>query len=193
MVNKQIELESYGTIVINPINFKDKEYENVDLESNPLSWVSGKMATIGHFVNAEGIEVPSSQVCKKVEVEGETILIQKFHPTDSVEKVDIEEVDDNTEIYTAIERKPYKVFTENKKLSDLILKENKTLKFPLVVGNGYKMYTGVLTNWKGQIILCGCRGDINEVLAKYQDDAVDIVIETIPQKQQTKRLLKVFA
>lgn len=192
-MNRQIEIEGYGTIVINPINFKDKEYESVDLEGKPLKWVAGKMAKTGYFVNEDGLEVPISQVCKKVNIEGEDILIQKFKPTSKIQQEDIEITDGNEDIYTSIERKPYKVFTENKRLKEMILDNQKTLKFPLVVGSGYKIYNGILTNWKGQIILCGCRGNINEVLKKYEDDAVDIEIETIIQKPNTKKLLKALS
>lgn len=193
MANKIIEIEGYGTITLNPINFKDKEYTNVDLSGKPLKWIAGKMAMTGHYVSEEGLDIPNSQMCKKVEVEGETLFIQKFKPTGKVELDDIDVVDDNTEIYTAIERKPYKVFTDSEKLNKLILKEGKTLKFPFIAGNGFKIYNGVLTAWKGQIILCGCRGDINEVLEKYQDDVVEIEIDLIPKNINKKRLMKVLA
>lgn len=192
MSNKIIEIEGYGKIVLNPINYKDKEYSNVDLNGNSLKWIAGKMAYVGHYEN-NGVEIPSSQICKKLEVEGETILIQKFKPTSKVDIDDVEVVADNQEIYTAIERKPYKVFTESEKIKTLVLKEGKTLKFPFSAGNGFKLYNGVLTSWRGQLILCGCRGDINEVLEKYKDDVVDIEIEMIPKNLNKKKLLKVLA
>lgn len=192
MANRSVEIEGYGTITINPINIKDKEYENVDLSGKPLKWIKGKVV-VGHYESEEGIEIPNSQMCKKVDVEGEEVLIQKFKPTSKVEIDDVEVVSDNQEIYTAIERKPYKVFTDSKKINKLVLEENQTLKFPITFGNGFKIYNGVLTNWKGQLILCGCKGDINEVLEKYQDDVVDIEIEAIPKNMNKKKLLKVMA
>lgn len=192
MANKIIEVEGYGTIVLNPINFKDKEYESVDLNGNPLKWIAGKMAMMGHFESEDGTEVPKSHMCKKVEVDEEIILIQKFNPTGKVEMDDIEVSEDNSEIYTAIDRKIYKVFTESQKLKKLVLDDRKTLKFPVSFGSGFKIYNGILTNWKGQMILCGVRGDINEMLKKFEDDVVEIEIETIPI-QNKKKLLKVMA
>jgi hypothetical protein len=192
MVNKIIDIEGYGTITINPINFKDKEYSNVDLNGKPLKWIAGHNV-VGHFENEEGIAIPNSQICKQFEVEGEEVLIQKFKPTSKVEMDDVEIISDNQEIYTAIERKPYKAFTDSEKLKRLVLDENKTLKFPIIIGSGFKIYNGLLTNWKGQIILCGCRGDINKVLEKYQDDVVDIEIDAIPNNMSKKKLLEAMA
>ena len=74
-MTREINLEGYGTINISPISFKDKDYENCDSEGKPLKWISGT-ATRGHFENEQGIEV--SQALKKVEVEGEVFLLNKF-------------------------------------------------------------------------------------------------------------------
>lgn len=190
MPNRQIEIEGYGVIIYNTINVKDKEYENVGLDKKPLKWVSGS-AIRGHFENEQGLAVPDSQVMKKVELEGETFFVGKLKPTSEVSADDVEIVDDNSEIYTAIERKSYKVFTDSPKLKKLLVDEKKTLKFPVTFGNGYKVYSGVLTLWNGQMVLCGCRGDINEVLKQYVDDEVEIEIATIVP--QAKKLLRAFS
>lgn len=192
MANRTIEITSYGSIVINPINFNEKEYESVDLSGEPLKWISGT-ATRGHWVNKEGLEVPNSQMCKKVNVEGEDVLIQKLEPTNKVDMEDIEVTEDNQDIYTAIDRKMYKVFTDSEKIKKLILEEGKSLRFPFVAGNGFKMYDGILTKWQGQIVLCGCRGNINDSLEKYQDNVVDIEVSAIPKNINKKQLLKAMA
>lgn len=192
MVNREIDIEGFGKVIINPINFKDKEYSNVDLNGNEVKWISGKMETIGHFEDENGNEIPKNQVLKRIEVEGENIDIPKFKPTTEIQNDDIEVVEDNQSVYTAIERKMYKVFTETKKLRELILEQNKTLKFPISFGNGYKLYEGYLTNWKGQMVLFGVRGDINKVLDKYEDDIVEIEVEAIPNINK-KKLLKAIA
>jgi hypothetical protein len=116
----------------------------------------------------------------------------KLTPTSKVEMDDVEVSEDNSEIYSAIDRKAAKVFTDSKKLNKLILEENKTLKFPLTLGTGYKMHNGILTNWKGQIGLFGCRGNIDEAFEKYQDEVVDIEIEMMPTMDK-KKLLKAMA
>jgi len=192
MANKQIDLQGYGRIVIVPINFKDKEYETVDMEGNALTYQKGTTER-GRYTNEEGIEVPSSHLCKKIEIDGETIIQPKMTPTKEVEEEDIEVIDDNGQLYSAIDRKIYSVFTENSKIKDLILKQNKSLRFPFIAGSGYKIYEAILTAWQDKIILCGCRGDIQDALKMYSDEIVDIEISLIPEKPQTKRLMKALA
>ena len=192
MGNKQIDLEGYGRIVIVPINFKDKEYETVDMEGNTLAYKKGTVER-GRYINKEGIEVPSSHLCKKIEIDGETIIQPKMNPTKEVAQDDIEVIDDNGQLYSAIDRKIYSVFTENSKIKDLILKQHKSLRFPFIAGSGYKIYEAIMTAWQDKIILCGCRGDIREALKMYSDEIVDIEISLIPEKPQTKKLVKALA
>ena len=83
--------------------------------------------------------------------------------------------------------------TDSKRLRELVLKHNKSLEFPLVVGNGWKIWNGILTNWNGKLLLVGCRGDIKKELDKYGDDMVEFEIESIPPQQNIKKLVKAIA
>ena len=188
-MTREINLEGYGTIIISPISFKDREYESVDSEGKPLKWISGT-ATRGHFENEQGIEV--SQALKKVEVEGEVFLLNKFSPTKEVKSDEIEVIDDNSAVYRATERVIYKVFVENDRLKKLLNEERKTLKFGFCAGSGFKMQEGYLTAWKNDVVLFGVRGDFEEVLTKFKDDVVEIDI--IPERtpEQKKKLLKIL-
>jgi len=176
--------------MINPINFKEKEYEVVDPTGMPV-----KRKTIGErarsiYMTADGVEVPGNQVCKKISIEGEDIVAPKFMPTAEVISEDIEEIDDNGLIYSAIMRKFYNVITDNKKIKDLILKQHKTLEFPFVAGLGWKMWKGVLTRWNDKLILVACIGDLKKELEKYSEDTVELELEVIPQNKSMKKLVK---
>lgn len=193
-MGRTIEFEGLGTINIIPINIKDKEYENCDLEGKPLNWVKGT-STRGHYTNSEGLEIPTSQVYKKIEIDEETIIQPKMSATSEVTTDEIEIIEDNSAIYKAIERSVYKVFTESKNIKKLILEEKKTLRFPFIAGQGFKLQEGYLTDWKGELILCGVRGDFDEILKNFKDDIVDIELEIIPQQspQMKRKLLQVLA
>ena len=59
-------MAGYGRITIVPVNIKEKEYETVDRNGNPLkkeaiSGTSGK----SWYENPEGAKIPSGQICKK--------------------------------------------------------------------------------------------------------------------------------
>lgn len=193
MPAKTIVLEGYGDIILNPINIRDKDYETCDSEGKPLTCkVEGTRAKTVYRTK-DGAEIPSSQICRKFVIDEEELIVGKMSPTSKVEKEDIEVLEENTMIYNAIEKKMYHIFTDNKKLKDLILKENKSLRFPLICGLGWKAYDAILTAWKDHIVLVGCRGNINDALDVYQDDVVELEIEAIPQREKAKKLLKAIA
>ena len=102
-------------------------------------------------------------------------------------------LDENSDIYNAIDRKVYNVFTDSKKLKSLILDEGKTLRFPFVSGLGWKVYNACLTRWQERIVLVGCRGNINQALDVFSDDVVNLEIEAAPQAETAKKLLKAVA
>lgn len=189
---KKIELGGFGVLHLNPIDIKDKEYETVDSTGNPLEHKMVGERARSVYVNKDGVEITNSQVCKKVIVDEETIIAPKLNPTSRVENEDIEVADDNSEIYNAIERKVYNVFTDSKKIKELV-NENKVLKFPFVAGNGWKVYNAVLTAWGSKLILVGCRGNITEALNEFNDDTLELEIELVPQKETAKKLLRAVA
>ena len=190
---KQIELQGYGTVMVSPISVKEQEFETCDANGQPLTKevVGTRAKTV--WRTGEGAEVPNSHVCKKLVVDGEEIVTAKFKPLTQIESDSIKEISDNGLIYRAIQRKLYSVATDSKRLRELVLKHNKSLEFPLVVGNGWKIWNGILTNWNGKLLLVGCRGDIKKELDKYGDDMVEFEIESIPQQQNIKKLVKAIA
>jgi len=186
---KSVVLDGYGTIMINPIDIKEQEFETVDSQGNPVTQktIGTRAKTI--YVTADGTEVPSGQLCKKFIVEDEEIICPKFNPTKEVSKEDIEILDDKTQIFSALERKFYNVVTDNQKIKDLILKENKSLRFSAAYGSGWKVWQTILTNWNGRLLLVACRGDLVKELEKYSDDTVELAIEVIPQQKNMKKLV----
>lgn len=183
MPTKSIKLEGYGTIMISPVKFVDKDYETVDSTGKPLTTktIGERAKTV--YVNSDGVEIPRSDICKKVELDGEEIILPKFSITKEVAKSDIEEIEDNSAVYNAIERKVYHVVTDSDKLKEL-LKSGKTLRFAAAFGSGWKGYNTLLTRWKDQIVLVGCRGDLTKELDKFSEDTVDIEVEVIPQNMK---------
>ncbi|MBW2970829.1 hypothetical protein KY320_01565 [Candidatus Woesearchaeota archaeon] len=189
---KSITLEGYGKIMITPINTTEPEYEMVDTAGNSLSYkMIGERARTGYF-NQDGIEVPRSQVCKRIEIEGQELILPKFNPTKEVSKDDISICEDPELVERALERKLYNVVTDDDRIKQLVLEKGKALEFPFVAGNGWKIYKGILTSRNGQLILVGCIGDIKAELEKYSEETVELKIDTIP-KQNMKQLLKAMA
>ena len=186
---KSVVLDGYGTIMINPIDIKEQEFETVDSQGNPVTQktIGTRAKTI--YVTANGTEVPSGQLCKKFIVEDEEMIVPKFSPSKDIDGENIELIEDNSLIYRALDRKLYNVVTDNAKLKNLVLKENKSLQFPVTFGSGWKIWQGVLTNWNGKMLLVACRGDLQKELEKYSDDTVELEIEVIPQQKNMKKLV----
>lgn len=193
MPAKSLVLEGYGNIMINPIAIKDKDYETVDPTGQPVKRevIGTRAKTV--YKTPEGVEVPSNQLCKKIEVEDEEIIAPKFQPSKEVGRDNIQEVTDNGIIYRALDRKFYNVVTDNQQLKDLIISQHRTLEFPFVGGLGWKMWKGVLTNWNNKLMLVACRGDIQKELEKYNEDTVELELEIIPQQKNMKKLVKAMA
>lgn len=190
MPAKSLKLDGYGVIMINPINIKEKKLDTVDPTGNILEHKMVGSRSRSVYVTADGVELANSQVCKKISVDGEDLIIPKFQATKEVAKEDITETDDNGLMYRGIERKFYNAVTDNQQLKELVITQNKTLEFPFTAGNGWKMWKGVLTNWNNKLILVACRGDIQKELAKYDEQTVELELEAVPQQQNMKKLLK---
>jgi hypothetical protein len=193
MVAKGVELKGYGTMLITPINIKEQDWETVD--PSGLAVTAKTEGTRAHTVyyNTNGVAIPNNQLCKKIEIEDEIIIAPKFSPSKEVLNDDVEVIEDNSLIYTALERKFYNVVSDHEKLKDLVLKQNKSLKFPVTFGSGWKIWNGILTNWKGKMLLVACRGDLLKELEKYSDDTVELEIEVLPQAKNMKKLVKAMA
>jgi hypothetical protein len=179
--------------MINPISIKDKDYETVDPTGQPVERKMEGTRAKTVYRTAEGVVVPSNQLCKKIEVEGEEIIAPKFQPSKEVAKDNITEIEDNSIMYRALDRKFYNVVTDNQQLKELVLDQNKTLEFPFVGGLGWKMWKGVLTNWNNKLMLIACRGDIQKELKKYDEQTVSLELEVVPQQKNMKKLVKAMA
>ena len=188
---KSIDLEGYGKVMLNPVDIKDKDYAVVDSQGNPLK-MEVKGSRSYNYVNSEGVIIPSNMVCKQFIIDDEVINTPKLKATSKVDNEDIAIADENSEIYNAIERKIYNVFTDSEKIKQM-LKDNKTFKFPLVCGNGWKVYNALLTNWGDRMVMVGCRGDINTALSEFNDDTCELEMDIMPQKETAKNLLKAVA
>lgn len=195
MVFKEVNLEGYGKILIQPINIKDKEWESVDPEGKSVFSERVGQGAKTVYKNGDGVEVPRNQLCKKISIEGEDLVLRKFEQTKKVSKDDIEVIDDSSLIYTALDRKFYAVTTENPALKKLVIDEGKSLAFGFVAGGGFKMWKAILTNWQGRLLMVGCIGDLTKELEKYTEETVEIeldVINTI-SPEKARKLLKVMA
>jgi len=190
---KSLELTGYGTIMINPIDIKEKEFETCDAAGNPVTQktIGTRAKTV--YVTKDGSELSSGQLCKKFIIEDEEIICPKFSPSKNVDKENVEVIDDNGLIYSALDRRFYNVVTDHEVLKDLVLNQHKSLKFPVTFGSGWKIWQGILTNWHGKMLLVACRGDLVKELEKYSDDTVELEIEVLPQQKNIKKLVKAMA
>lgn len=193
MPAKKLVLGGYGSVFVNPINIKDKKCETVDQTGAPVKrTVKGERAKTV-YLTPDGVEVPSNQLCKKFEVDGDEIIAPKFQPSKEIEQENIQVIDDNGIMYRALDRKFYNVVTDNEKIKDLVLNQKKTLVFPFVGGVGWKMWKAIMTNWNNKLILVACRGDIQKELAKYDEETVELELEVLPQQKNMKKLVKAMA
>ena len=193
MPAKSLKLEGYGVVMVNPIAIKDKALETVDPTGKPVErTVEGERAkTI--YKTDEGVIIPGNQLCKKMDIEGEEIIVPKFQPSKEIPNDNITEISDNSIMYRALDRKFYNAVTDNQELKDIIINQNKSLEFPFIGGLGWKMWKAVLTNWNGKLMLIACRGDIAKELAKYDEDTVELELEVLPQQKNMKKLVKAMA
>lgn len=188
---KTIDMESFGRLILMPINFKEPKYSEVTLDGQPLKKERVGVGSKTIYKTPQGTEIPSRQICRKYTIGGEEVITPKLEATKEIKSEDVEILTDNSEIYSAVDRKIYFVSTESEKLKKAIFEENKSFKFPFVAGLGFKFYSAILTRWQDKIILCCCRGNINEALGVYKEDLVEFNYEIQPQKEAVKKLLKI--
>jgi len=189
MAAKSLNIEGYGSIMITPINIKENDAETCDTQGNPVKTKMVGQGAKRTYVNDKGDEIPNNQVCKKFIVEGEPITCPKFTMTKDVPADNVEVIDDASIVYTGIERKFYNVVTDNDKIKDLVITQNKSISFPFTAGMGWKLWRGVLTNWNGKLLLVLCRGDLKKELEKYNEETIEIEIEMIPQNVNLKKMM----
>jgi len=188
---KNLKLEGFGTIVLTPLNIKEQSVGYADIEGKEVKSVTEGTRTT-KYVNSEGVEIPRKELRKKFIIEDEEVILKRLEQTKEINNEDIEITGDNSIMYNGIERKFYKIFTDSKKISDLVLKQKKSLMFNLIVGQGWRMWNAILTYYKDSIILVCCRGNVNTALDVFADDICEFEIELIPQKEQIKKLATII-
>lgn len=185
---RKLVLKGYGTIMITPVNIEEKEYESVDPTGQPLikETTGTRASTI--YKTSDGVVVPTTKICKKINVEGEDIIVPKFKCTKEIEFEEIEVVDSLS--YSPIERKGWSVVTDDQNIKNLILIQNKVLRYPYTAGNGWKLWDSFLTSRKGKLVMIGLRGDFDATLDKFDEQTVDLEFDPMPQVKDKKKLLK---
>jgi hypothetical protein len=193
---KKIELGGYGTISITPLKFKDQEGVAVDSDGNELKYVIEGKGT-SKYVRKDGTEVPRSEVCKKLNVDGEDIVVPKFKPTTKIDNDVISVVEDtqhnNCELW-ALDRSWYLAQVLGKVKAQL--DEGMVFEFPLVVASGHKLWKAVLRNTKledGSIapVMFTIRGDARKAIKQFLDNPIEIELPlATEQKQSIQKIFK---
>jgi hypothetical protein len=193
---KKIELVGHGSIQITGLKFAEQEGTPVDKEGNVLKYVvEGKGTT--KYVNLEGVEVPRNEVCKKLVIDGEDMVLPKFAPTTRIDEDVISvydaEAHSNCEL-RAIEKSWYLVNAYGKVKEEL--EAGKAIEFPVVMGSGFKVWKGVLKqhalpNGKVCNMLFTVRGDIDKAIEQFLDDPIEFEMPVMgEQKQNISKLSK---
>jgi hypothetical protein len=192
---KKIELAGHGSIQITGLKFADQEGTPVDKDGTPLKYVLEGKGT-SKYVKPDGTEVNRKDVCKKLVVDGEDIIVPKFNPTTKIDEDVIAvyepEAHSNCEL-KAIEKSWYLVNAYGKVKEEL--EAGKTIEFPLVVGSGFKIWKGVLKkytlpNGTACHMLFTIRGDIDKAIERFLDDPVEFEMPVSEQKQNISKLSK---
>jgi hypothetical protein len=189
---KELNIEGFGSVLYQPVGVVEQELETVAPDGATLirTTVGERAKTV--YKTADGTEIPNTQVCKKLEVDGETIIVNKFMPTKSVAREDAEVTESRDVVWNAIDRKFYIVKCNDAKLKKAILEENKTITFPFSAGAGFKVWKAALTSWNGKVAMVLCRGDISKAFESYTDEEVEINIPAVDVANK-KKLLKAIA
>jgi len=194
---KKIELAELGIIHLNGIDFQEQKGITCDNQGNPLKYsIEGRGTS--SYRNANGEVIPRKEVCKKLNIDGEEIIVNRLTPTTKIEKdvIEIIEDKDNSKMKLACERKIYAIHTDSKKIKDL-LDEGKAISFPLVVGSGFKVWKGILNkhttkSGKEVMSLFAVRGNIDEVFEIYHNEPLSIELDVVP-KENAKNVKKMFS
>lgn len=189
MVFKELSIEGVGSILYQPVKVEEQELENVAPDGSPV-----ERTTIGEraktvYKTADGTEIGNTSVCKKLVIDGETIIIKKFNASKQITHEEIEYLDGKDIVWNAIERKFYVIRTQSSSLKKMVMEEGKTIVFPFSAGNGFKVWKAALTTWNNQIAMVLCRGDVSKAFEAYDDQEVELTIDVMPEVQNKKKLL----
>ena len=194
---KKVEIEGYGKLFLNGIEFKSGEGVVVDATGKPLEKFSegGMRATTG-YKDANGGIVASKDLCRKMNIKGEDTIIQKLKATTNIAKGDTIEklkAECDYDFNNGVERKLYVVSTDSKELRTL-LNDNKGLVFPFVAGAGFKAWKGILrkhTTKKGKDVLTLglTRGNMDNAFDLFADEPIEVEIGTFGDNSNAKKLV----
>jgi len=193
---KKIELQGYGTITINPLRFKDQDGISVDADGNELKYtIEGK--GVGRYTRlSDGTEVPRGDVCKKLVIDGEDVVLPKFKPTTTIEMDVINVVSkgehNNGELW-GLDRSIYLAGVAGKIRQEL--DNGNVFEFPLVVASGHKLWRAILKNVEldgsvAPVMFC-VRGDARTAIRQFLDNPIEIELPIASeQKDNIKKIFK---
>jgi len=193
---KKIEIEGYGNIFLNGVEFKSVEGKAVDNQGNPLTRFSESVRGKSGWKDKDGNVVAGKDVCRQMNVKGEDLVIQKLKATKKLAKSELVErskADADYEWANGGERKVYVVNTDGKELRQL-LEDNKSLVFPFVAGGGHKAWKGILrqhTTKKGKSVftLGLTRGNIDNAFDSFADEPIEVELGVSPDNANVKKLV----
>ena len=193
---KKIELIGYGSIQIEGLKFKDQDGINVDSDNKPLKYVVEGRGTT-KYVREDGSECPRNEVCKRLDIDGEEVVVPKLKPTTRIDNDVIAFVDesehDKCEL-NAIDKAWYLVNDAGKLKSDI--DAGKVMEFPLVTGSGHKLWKAVvkkrpLPDGRTAHMLYAIRGNIDNAIMSAMDSPVEFEIPMASdQKDNIKKIFK---
>jgi hypothetical protein len=194
---KKIEIEGYGQIFLNGIDFKRAEGKPVDKQGNPLTrFNDGGVKGVSGYKDINGNVISSKEVCKSFNIKGEDQVVAKLKATDKLGKSDLIEKSRADAIYAfndGGERKLYVVNTNSKELRDY-LNEDKAFIFAFVAGAGHKGWKGIITKHttrtgKDQFILGCAGGSIDKALDAFADEPIEVEIGITADNGDVKKLV----
>jgi len=143
----ELNIQGYGNVLVTPIQPQGIEVseEYYDEDGNILTKEYKKGETA--FKNPDGLIVEKTY--KKVKVNGEWVLLDKFQATKEIKKA--EEVD-RLEVFEVIPEKSY--YAKNESLFKELKQKNKALKFRYSTGNGYQcLYDAFITPFQDRLVM----------------------------------------
>lgn len=194
---KKLELEGYGTLFLNGIDFKSNEGVNVDAQGNPVEHFveRGKSG----YKDKDGNVLTSKEVHKKFLINEEEVVMAKLKPTTKIDKeslftMPIDEA--YREVTLGVERKIYALVSDSIAIKEA-LKEN-AIVFPFVSGFGFKVWKAFVmnhttTDGKSVLAMFLVRGNIDKAFEQYVDQPIEIEIAVVPDNSlNVKKLFSVM-
>jgi hypothetical protein len=183
-VSTRIELEGFGSVVLNPIKFRMPEAHWTDKGGKEVQYtIKGKGK--GMYLNSEGKEL------KRAELKRVYVIGGKEYPTDRLKKTDIVRASKISLIDGAnaplaligsMEDEKFGVVTDNTKIKETINGGQAILAKEVVFTTGGMPYNVVFSkvatpSGKEKFIAYAIRGDFFAALERYEDEPIEMPFE----------------